>query len=242
MVAATTGHLETYSVPHTTAWNTILGLEKQILWQHANNKTCQAEVLLGNAAADVREAKAKADDAEKITGTVQKNAAATKAKADKIFADVTGLAREVDDMMKQLQNAEKELKRKQDDAEQGMMMASMGSQAAQEAEDNARKAKNPVSSLLSVINDLLDQLGQLEMVDLNKLSEIEGTLNSATDQTKDSDLDQKLSFLEREARKQDDAIQSYNRDIEEILTDISNLEDIKKTLPSGRFNTPFIES
>ncbi|XP_062468256.1 LOW QUALITY PROTEIN: laminin subunit gamma-1-like [Pezoporus occidentalis] len=208
----------------------------------ANNKTCQAEVPLGNAAADAREAKAKADDAEKITGTVQKKAAATKAKADKIFADVTGLAREVDDMMKQLQNAEKELKRKQDDAEQDMMMASMASQAAQEAEDNGRKAKSPVSSLLSVINDLLDQVGQLEMVDLNKLSEIEGTLNSATDQTKDSDRDQKVSFLEREARKQDDAIQAYNRDTEEILTDISNLEDIKKTLPSGCFNTPSIES
>lgn len=36
-----------------------------------------------------------------------------------------GLAREVDDMMKQLQDAEKELKRKQDDAEQDMMMAGM---------------------------------------------------------------------------------------------------------------------
>lgn len=36
---------------------------------------------------------------------------------------MTGLAREVDDMMKQLQDAEKELKRKQADAEQNMKMA-----------------------------------------------------------------------------------------------------------------------
>lgn len=83
--------------------------------------------------------------------------------------------------------------------------------------------------------------GQLETVDLNKLNEIEGSLNSAKDQMKDSDLDQKVSFLEREAKKQDDAIQAYNRDIEEILKDISNLEDIRKTLPSGCFNTPSIE-
>ncbi|RMC19445.1 hypothetical protein DUI87_04056 [Hirundo rustica rustica] len=34
MVEATTGWLETYPVPHATAWNTILGLEKQILWRH----------------------------------------------------------------------------------------------------------------------------------------------------------------------------------------------------------------
>ncbi|TRZ08755.1 hypothetical protein HGM15179_018352 [Zosterops borbonicus] len=34
MVEATTGWLETYPVPHATAQNTILGLEKQILWRH----------------------------------------------------------------------------------------------------------------------------------------------------------------------------------------------------------------
>lgn len=38
----------------------------------ANNKTRQAEMALGNAAADAREAKAKADDAEKIASSVQK--------------------------------------------------------------------------------------------------------------------------------------------------------------------------
>ncbi|GAB0184257.1 hypothetical protein GRJ2_000891000 [Grus japonensis] len=32
MVEATTGWLETYPVPHATARNTILGLEKQVLW------------------------------------------------------------------------------------------------------------------------------------------------------------------------------------------------------------------
>ena len=33
-VEATTGWLETYPVPHATAWNTSLGLEKQVLWRH----------------------------------------------------------------------------------------------------------------------------------------------------------------------------------------------------------------
>ncbi|GAB0188395.1 hypothetical protein GRJ2_001304800 [Grus japonensis] len=35
MVEATTGWLETYPVPHATARNTILGLEKQVLWRHS---------------------------------------------------------------------------------------------------------------------------------------------------------------------------------------------------------------
>uniref|UniRef100_K7G499 Laminin subunit gamma-1 n=1 Tax=Pelodiscus sinensis TaxID=13735 RepID=K7G499_PELSI len=207
----------------------------------ANNKTQQAELALGNAAADAREAKSKADDAEKIANSVQKNAASTKSEADKTFSDVTELDKEVDDMLKQLQDAEKELKRKQEEADQDMMMAGMASQAAQEADDNARKAKSSVNSLLTLINDLLGQLGQLDPVDLNKLNEIEGTLNTAKDQMKDSDLDRKVTELEDAARRQDEAIQAYNRDIEDILKDINNLEDIKKTLPSGCFNTPSIE-
>ena len=34
MVEATTGWLETYAVPHATTQNTILHLEKQVLWRH----------------------------------------------------------------------------------------------------------------------------------------------------------------------------------------------------------------
>ncbi|RMC12422.1 hypothetical protein DUI87_09937 [Hirundo rustica rustica] len=43
MVEATTGWLETYPVPHTTAWNTILGLEKQILWRHGTPERIESD-------------------------------------------------------------------------------------------------------------------------------------------------------------------------------------------------------
>lgn len=207
----------------------------------ANEKTREAQLALGNAAADATEAKNKAHEAERIASAVQKNATSTKAEAERTFAEVTDLDNEVNNMLKQLQEAEKELKKKQDDADQDMMMAGMASQAAQEAEINARKAKNSATSLLNLINDLLEQLGQLDTVDLNKLNEIEGTLNKAKDEMKVSDLDRKVSDLENEAKKQEAAIMDYNRDIEEIMKDIRNLEDIKKTLPSGCFNTPSIE-
>lgn len=207
----------------------------------ANEKTREAQLALGNAAADATEAKNKAHEAERIASAVQKNATGTKADAERTFAEVTDLDNEVNVMLRQLEEAENELKRKQDDADQDMMMAGMASQAAQEAELNARKAKNSVSSLLGQLTDLLEQLGQLDTVDLNKLNEIEGTLNKAKDEMKVSDLDRKVADLENEARKQEAAIMDYNRDIDEIIKDIHNLEDIKKTLPSGCFNTPSIE-
>uniref|UniRef100_A0A6I8N883 Laminin subunit gamma-1 n=2 Tax=Ornithorhynchus anatinus TaxID=9258 RepID=A0A6I8N883_ORNAN len=207
----------------------------------ANEKTKEAHMALGNAAADATEAKNKAHEAEKIASVVQKNANSTKAEADRTFAEVTGLDKEVDEMMKQLQEAEKELQKKQDDANKDMEMAGMASQAAQAAEISARKAKTSVGNLLTTINSLLEQLGQLDTVDLNKLNEIEGTLNQAKEEMTVSDLDRKVADLESEAKKQEAAIVDYNRDIEEILKDIRNLEDIKKTLPSGCFNTPSIE-
>ncbi|RMB97848.1 hypothetical protein DUI87_25705 [Hirundo rustica rustica] len=43
MVEATTGWLETYPVPHATAHNTILGLEKQVLWRHGTPERIESD-------------------------------------------------------------------------------------------------------------------------------------------------------------------------------------------------------
>ncbi|RMC19597.1 hypothetical protein DUI87_03156 [Hirundo rustica rustica] len=43
MVEATTGWLETYPVPHATACNTILGLEKQVLWRHGTPERIESD-------------------------------------------------------------------------------------------------------------------------------------------------------------------------------------------------------
>ncbi|KAM9591112.1 uncharacterized protein ACIBXB_006051 isoform 1-T2 [Morphnus guianensis] len=43
MVEATTGWLETYSVPHATARNTILGLEKQVSWRHGTPERIESD-------------------------------------------------------------------------------------------------------------------------------------------------------------------------------------------------------
>ncbi|GAB0205083.1 hypothetical protein GRJ2_002973900 [Grus japonensis] len=43
MVEATTGWLETYPVPHASARNTILGLEKQVLWRHGTPERTESD-------------------------------------------------------------------------------------------------------------------------------------------------------------------------------------------------------
>lgn len=43
MVEATTGWLQTFPVPHATTRNTILGLEKQVLWQHGTPEGIESD-------------------------------------------------------------------------------------------------------------------------------------------------------------------------------------------------------
>ncbi|RMC21691.1 hypothetical protein DUI87_02559 [Hirundo rustica rustica] len=43
MVETTTGWLETFPVPHATARNTILGLEKQVLWRHGTPERIESD-------------------------------------------------------------------------------------------------------------------------------------------------------------------------------------------------------
>ncbi|KAG2461822.1 DHX9 helicase, partial [Polypterus senegalus] len=207
----------------------------------ANSKTKQAESSLGNAAADAREAKNKADEAEKIANAVLKNANKTKSEAEQTLDNTMKLDDDVKDFMDQLAAAEADLQKKKEDADHDMMMANMASKLAQDAEDNARKAKNSVKGVLTTINDLLRQLGNIDNVDLNKLKDIEDSLARAKNQMKDNDLERKLADLNEAAKQQDEMIKDYDRQIQEIKADISNLEDIKNTLPSGCFNTPSIE-
>lgn len=138
---------------------------------------------------------------------------------------------------------------------------------AKEAENNARKAKSAVKMVLSTITSLLEQLGKsgvlaaasaapscrvtrlvlglssgnIDRVDLSKLNQIDESLKNAKGKMADSDLDRKLAELNEMARSQEDMINDYDRQIQEIHADIANLNDIKNTLPDGCFNTPSLE-
>uniref|UniRef100_A0A4W3JXR0 Laminin subunit gamma 1 n=1 Tax=Callorhinchus milii TaxID=7868 RepID=A0A4W3JXR0_CALMI len=208
----------------------------------ASAKTKQAEDALGTARMDASAAKKTAEEAERIATKLQTNAAKTKQDADDTFDKAMKLANEVNDMKQQMNEVEDELTAKQTEADQDMMMANMASQAAQEADENARKAKKAVQNVLNTVNKLLGELGQLDNVDVSKLKEIEETLNKAKDQMKNSDLEQKLEDLDKAAKEQENAINAYGQDIIDIIKDIENLDDIKKTLPPGCYNTQSLET
>ena len=83
--------------------------------------------------------------------------------------------------------------------------------------------------------------GNIDKVDLSKLNQIDESLKRAKGKMADSDLDRKLTELNDVARTQEEMITDYDRQIREIRADITNLNDIKNTLPDGCFNTPSLE-
>ena len=83
--------------------------------------------------------------------------------------------------------------------------------------------------------------GNIDKVDLSKLNQIDESLKRAKGKMADSDLDRKLTELNDVARTQEEMISDYDRQIREIRADITNLNDIKNTLPEGCFNTPSLE-
>ncbi|KAH0618288.1 hypothetical protein JD844_017344, partial [Phrynosoma platyrhinos] len=121
------------------------------------------------------------------------------------------------------------------DAREAKNKAADAEKIASSVQKNAAETKDEADKTFSSVADLDKEVGDI------KLNEIEDTLNTAKKQMRDNDLDRKVSDLEKAAEKQASAINEYNRDINTILKDISNLEDIKKTLPTGCFNTPSIE-
>lgn len=84
-------------------------------------------------------------------------------------------------------------------------------------------------------------VGNIDKVDLSKLEQIDGSLKQAKNKMNSSELDKKLKELDDVAKTQEDMINDYDRQIKEIRADIANLNDIRKTLPEGCFNTPALE-
>lgn len=78
-------------------------------------------------------------------------------------------------------------------------------------------------------------------MDLSKLNEIDESLKRAKGKMDNSELDKKLAELNDVARTQEEMINNYDAQIQEIRADITNLIDIKNTLPEGCFNTPSLE-
>lgn len=77
-------------------------------------------------------------------------------------------------------------------------------------------------------------------MDEGRLEQLEASLSSTQAQV-DQRLGPRLRGMEEQEAAQRRRLTTINLDIDTILSDITNLEDILKAIPSGCFNSPPIE-
>ncbi|XP_013882894.1 laminin subunit gamma-2 isoform X2 [Austrofundulus limnaeus] len=108
------------------------------------------------------------------------------------------------------------------------------------ASDRATRTRDAVRQTLQDINKLLANTDQTEVLDQQKLKQLEDSLDKAQKEV-DKNLRPRLRDMEDQEAAQRRQLTRINLDIDTILADIANLEDILRTVPNGCFNSPPIE-
>ncbi|XP_030608704.1 laminin subunit gamma-2 [Archocentrus centrarchus] len=118
--------------------------------------------------------------------------------------------------------------------------ASEVSLGAAAAYSNARQTREAVGQTLQDINNLLANMNQSGPVDERKLKQVEDNLAKAKSNIEDN-LRPRLRDMEDKEAAHRRRLTLINQDINTILEDISNLEEILGSIPTGCYNSPPIE-
>ncbi|KAG6930808.1 laminin subunit gamma 2 [Chelydra serpentina] len=206
---------------------------------NANDKTRRAEGALGSAATDAKTARSMAIEAKEITGGIQQEIRRLNSEANRTADGVLALEKGVLALLDEAREAERKLTRKALEIDMDATAAQRTGQEAQGAHTGARTAGAAVQETLSALEDFLHLMDQPGVVDEQALRLLELNLSSA--RTKNSQLKEQMAELEKTASLQRLRVQTLERSINEILADIRNLEEIRKNLPPGCYNTNPIE-
>uniref|UniRef100_A0A4W4EDL9 Laminin subunit gamma 2 n=1 Tax=Electrophorus electricus TaxID=8005 RepID=A0A4W4EDL9_ELEEL len=182
------------------------------------------------------------DALDKLNGTlakVEKMSASLAPSSDvlktatKLRGGLEGLKTKADSTMNQLTKEKKNAEREQ-------TLAGEVNQEANEVFNKAKDAKDAVGATLKTVNDLLGLLGTPDSVDEKRMSDLERAVVESRSRI-EQDLKPRLRELTDREVQQRSAITRMLSDIDTILEDIANLEDIRRNIPDGCYNTAPIE-
>ncbi|XP_074654199.1 laminin subunit gamma-1-like [Tubulanus polymorphus] len=217
----------------------IPAIERQIAL--AEQKTVEAQDALKGAESDANEARDIAKEAQKLAemasqeaGKIQTNAGDAKERAQKQKDKATKLSTDVDKARQRLG----EMEIQADDDEKIIRQALL---KADEAKNSATDSSKKVKKALNTVNKILDDLEQLEMVDTERLENLEKKLADAENALRKTEFGQRYDQLVAGQNEQQHWIDRYLDDLEQLRKDVANVEAIKNSLPDGCFKTTNIE-
>ncbi|XP_030062521.1 laminin subunit gamma-2 [Microcaecilia unicolor] len=206
----------------------------------ANATTLQAELALGSAATVVQEAYRMANEAQDISSETGLGVGRLNLEVNGTTDRVLTLERAVAGLMRKAGEAEGELETKLLAATGDAAAVQMIFNDAQSADTGARNAKTAVEETLNALNNVLIQLEQPWLVDEKDVNMLESSLSAARN-TITSRLRPNMMQLEEMAERQRSKILFMEKNIDQILLDIENLEEIRRALPPNCYNLQPIE-
>ncbi|XP_058130826.1 laminin subunit gamma-2 isoform X2 [Dasypus novemcinctus] len=206
----------------------------------ASDKTEQAEVALGGAAADAQRAMNEAREALEITGKIEQEIGSLNLEANVTADGALAMEKGLATLKSEMREVEGALARKELEFDMDTDAVQMVITEAQRVDTRAKNAGFAIQDTLNTLDGILHLIDQPDSVDEERLILLEQKLFRAKTQI-NSQLRPLMSELEERARRQRGQIHFLETSIDGILADVKNLENIRDNLPPGCYNTQDLE-
>ncbi|KAM9212714.1 laminin subunit gamma-2 [Dugong dugon] len=206
----------------------------------ASDKTKQAEVALGGAAADAQRARNVASEALEITDRIEQEIGSLNLEANVTADGALALEKELATLKSEMREVEGELARKEQEFDTDTDAVQMVITEAQRVDSRAKDAGSTIQDTLNTLDGILHLIDQPRGVDEEGLILLEQKLFRAKKQI-NSQLRPLVSELEERARQQRGHLHFLETSIDGIQADVKNLENIRDNLPPGCYNTQALE-
>ncbi|XP_073903384.1 laminin subunit gamma-2 [Castor canadensis] len=206
----------------------------------ASDKTQQAEVALGTAAADAQRARSAAREALEISSEIEQDIGSLNLEANVTADGALAMEKGLATLKSEMREVEGELARKELEFDSDMDAVQMVITEAQRVDTRAKNAGVTIQDTLSALDGILHLIDQPGSVDEEGLIRLEQELFRAKTQI-NSQLRPLMSELEERARRQRGHLHLLETSIDGILADVKNLENIRENLPPGCYNTQALE-
>lgn len=98
-----------------------------------------------------------------------------------------------------------------------------------------------VKGISDDVDDIMKELKSLPNFDDAELERLEQNLKRAEQRVKDARLEDILERLQNEQRIQNNLVNTYKYQIEQLRKEVENIEQISKALPDGCFKQVTLE-
>uniref|UniRef100_A0A8C0ZIG6 Laminin subunit gamma 2 n=1 Tax=Cyanistes caeruleus TaxID=156563 RepID=A0A8C0ZIG6_CYACU len=202
----------------------------------AREKTDQAKGIVDSAASESKAGSSVVGEVKEIVMGIQEEIAQLKGEANKTADGVLALEKAVATLQHEAKEGDDAFERKLLEVEAD---AAVIEKETQRVHDKAGQAGGAVQQMLSTLEELLHLMNQPGAMDEDGLRQLEANFRKAKNRSKQ--LKVEMSELEQTTALQKDRVRMLESGIDDILSDIKNLEDIQNSLPPGCYNTKAIE-